>query len=61
MSLYLLLLQCPACLVHLILIVFMMVVGGCIAAALLDVASRTCSILLTAFLCSWQAFSHLFS
>ena len=45
----LLLQQCPACLVHLTLIVFMMGVSG-IAAVSSVVASRTCSILLTAFL-----------
>ena len=48
---------CPACLVHLTLIVFMMG-GSRTAAALWGVASRTCSILLAAFLCSYrQAFS----
>ena len=52
----LLLQQCPACLVRLILIVFE--VGGRTAAALWSVASRTCSILLAVFLCSFrQAFS----
>ena len=43
--------QCPACLVRLTWIDFVMVVGGRTAAALLDAASRTCSVLLTAFLC----------
>ena len=52
MSSSLLLQQCPACLVRLILIVFVMVVGDCIAAALWSVASRTYLILLAAFLCS---------
>ena len=48
--------QCPACLVHLAWIVF--VVGGYTAAALWATASRTSSILLAAFLCSCrQAFS----
>ena len=47
--------QCPACMVCLILIGFMM--GGCTAAALWGAVSRTCSILLAAFLCSCcQAF-----
>ena len=48
MSLSLLFQQCPACLVHLILIVFMM--SGRTAAALWGAVSRTCSILLAAFL-----------
>ena len=53
MSSTLLLHQCPACLVCLILIVFVM--GGWWP---YSVASRTCSILLAAFLCSCrQAFS----
>ena len=55
-SLSLLLQQCPACLVRLTLIVF--VVGGHTAAVLWGVASRTCSILFAAFLCTCcQAFS----
>ena len=55
--LFLLLQQCPACLVHLTLIVFMMR-GSCPVGALWGVASRTCSKLLAAFLCSChQAFS----
>ena len=54
----LLLQQCPACLVRLTWIVFVGVVGGCTAVALWGVASRACSILLAAFLCSCrQAFS----
>ena len=58
MSSSLLFQQYPACLVRLTLIVFVMGVGGRIAAALWGVASRTCSILLAAFLCSCrQAFS----
>ena len=56
MSSSLLLWQCPACLVHLILIVF--VIGGHTAATLWGAVSRTCSILLAAFLCSSrQAYS----
>ena len=55
MSSSLLLQQCPACLVHLIFVVF--VLGRRTAAALSGAASRTCSILLAAFLCSRQAFS----
>ena len=42
--------QCPPCLVRLPLIVFVMGVGSHIAGALLGAASRTCSILLGAFL-----------
>ena len=49
----LLLQQCPACLVCLTLIVF--VIGGRTATALWGVASRTCSILVAAFLCSYVA------
>ena len=50
--------QCPACLVRLILIVFVMGGWWLAAAALWGVASRTCSIFLAAFLCSCrQAFS----
>ena len=45
MSSSLLLQQCPACLVHLTWIFFM--------SALWGAASRTCSVLLAAFLCSW--------
>ena len=57
MSSSLLLQQCPAYLVRLTLIVFVMGVGGRTAAALWGVASRTCSKLLAAFLCSCcQAF-----
>ena len=59
MSSSLLLQQCSVCLVRLTLIAF--VIGGRIAAALRGVASRTCSILLAAFLCSCrQAFSLFF-
>ena len=50
MSSSLLLQQCPSCLVRLILIVFVMDGWGLIAAALWGVSSRTCSILLAAFL-----------
>ena len=58
MSLSLLLQQCPACLVRLTLIVFVMGVGGRTADAFWGVASRTCSKLLAAFLCSCrQSFS----
>ena len=58
MSSSLLLLQCLACLVRLIWIVFVIGGGGCTAAALWGVASRTCSILLASFLCSYcQTFS----
>ena len=52
MSLSLLLQQCPACLVRLTWIVFVMGEGGRTAAALWGVASKTCSILLEAFLYS---------
>ena len=48
----LLLQQCPACLVRLTLIVFLMGVGGRKAAVIWGVAARTCSILLVAFLCN---------
>ena len=52
----LLLLLCPACLVCFTLIVFVM--GGRMAVALWGASSRTCSILLTAFLsCYRRAFS----
>ena len=58
MSSSLLLQQCPICLVRLTLIVFVILVGGRIAAALSGVASRTWSISLAAFLCSCrQTFS----
>ena len=57
MSSSLLFLQCPAYLVHLTWIVFVMV-GGRTADAFWGDASGTCSILLTAFLGSCrQAFS----
>ena len=57
MSSSLLLQQCPAYLFHLTWIVFVMV-GGCIVGVLWGVASRTCSILLSAFLCNCcKAFS----
>ena len=52
MSSSLLLQQCPACLVHLTWIVFVMGVGGRIVGALWGVAARTCSILLITFLCN---------
>ena len=52
MSLSLLLQQCSACMVRLFLIVFLCVVGGRIAATLWGAVSRTCSILLAAFLCN---------
>ena len=56
MSSSLLLQQCPACLVRLTWIVFVMV-GGRTAAALGSNVSRTCSVLFAAFLCSCcQAF-----
>ena len=58
MSSSLFLQQCPACLVRLILIVFVM---GRTASALWGAVSRTGSILLAAFLCSCrQAFPHPF-
>ena len=58
MSSSLLLQQCPACLVRLIWIFFVMGVSGRTAAALWSADFRTCSILLAAFLCSCrQAFS----
>ena len=60
MSLSLLLQQCPACLVRLTLIVFVIGggVGGNTVGALSGVASRTYSILLAAFLCNCrQSFS----
>ena len=50
----LLLQQCPACLVRLTWIVLWWEVGGRIVGALWGVASRTCSILLAAFLCSYR-------
>ena len=54
----LLLQQCPACLVRLTLIAFVMGVGGRTAAVLWSVTSRTCSIQLIVFLCNCcQAFS----
>ena len=46
----LLLQQCPACLVRLVCIVF--VIGDRIVGALWGVAARTCSILLATFLCN---------
>ena len=51
MSLSLLLQQCPAYLIRLTGIVFVMGVSGYTAAALWGAASRTCSILLAVFLC----------
>ena len=58
MSSSLLLQQCPACLVRLTWIVFVMGVCGRIVGTLWGVASRTCSILLTTFLCNCRlAFS----
>ena len=44
--------QCPACLVRLTCIVFMVGAGGRIVGALWGVAARTCSILLATFLCN---------
>ena len=44
--------QCPACLVRLTWIDFVMEVGGRIVGALWGVAARTCSILLATFLCN---------
>ena len=52
MSSSLLLQLCPACLVRLTCIVFVMEAGGCIVGALLGVAARTCLILLATFLCN---------
>ena len=53
MSSSLLLKQCPACLVRLTWIVFVVgEIGGRIVGALWGVTARTCSILLTAFLCN---------
>ena len=52
MSSSLLLQQYPACLVRQIWIVFGMGAGGCIVGALWGVAARTCSILLSTFLCN---------
>ena len=58
MSSSLLLQQCPACLVRLTWMVSWWVIGARTTAVLLDVSSRTCSILLVAFLCNYrQAFS----
>ena len=58
MSSSLLLQLCPVCLVHLTWIVSWWEVGGCIVGALSGIASRTCSILLAAFLCNCRlAFS----
>ena len=51
-SLSLLLQQCPACLVRLTWIVFMMEAGGRIVGVLWGVAARTYSILLATFLCN---------
>ena len=48
----LLLLQCPACLVRLTWIIFVMGGKWPIVGALLGVASKTCSISLAAFLCN---------
>ena len=59
MSSSLILQQCPACLVPLTLRVSVM--GGCTVRVLWGVASRTCSKLLAASLCSYrQAFSPSF-
>ena len=52
MSSSLLLKQCPACLVRLTWIVFMMEVRGLIVVTLQGVASGTCSILLATFSCN---------
>ena len=52
MSSLLLLQQCPACLVHLTWIVFMTGGKWHIVGVLRGCTSRTCSILLTAFLCN---------
>ena len=52
MSSSLLLQQCPACLVHLTWIVFVMGVGGRTVGVLWGVAARTCSGLHAAFLCN---------
>ena len=52
MSSSLLLQQCPACLVHITWIVFMMGGSWHIVGALWGVGARTYSILLTAFLCN---------
>ena len=52
MSSSLLLQQCPACLVRLTWIVFVMGGSGHIVGALWGVTARSCSILLTAFLCN---------
>ena len=57
MSSSLLLQQCPACLVRLTWIVFVMGGWGRIAAALWGVASRTYSILLATFLCNCRVAS----
>ena len=57
LCLSLLLQQCPACLVRLILIVFVMLVGDCTAAALLGAASRTCSM----FLAKWLILNNISS
>ena len=58
MSSSLLLQQCPACLVRLTWIVFVMGGNGRTAAALYGAATRTCSILLAAFFYSGR---HAFS
>ena len=52
MSSSLFLQQCPVCLVHLMLIVFVMGVGVRTAAALWSAVFRTCPILVAAFLCN---------
>ena len=61
MSLSLLLQQCPACLIHLTWIVFMMGGRWPYSWCLLGVASRTCSILLAAFLCNCRLKSFFLS
>ena len=61
MSSYLLLQQCPACLVHLTCIVFMIEGSGRIVGALSGVAARSCLILLATFLCSCFFSSHFVS
>ena len=52
MSLSLFLQRCPACLVHLTWIVFLMGGRWPYSCGLWGVATRTCSVLLTAFLCN---------
>ena len=50
----LLLQQCPACLVRLTWIVLWWEAGSHIVGALWGVTTKTCSILLAAFLCNWR-------